>query len=378
MISPESVDTDNKKQSLSSEHWEEFVDQYEEEYKALSEDSVRSAVESEVRRNEPRYKVFSAVKDAFSPTNDLTNGYGVATTSPLCDIEGTGADLLLASTDINYIDICVVFCKPSASSYSGWGRNINRMKRAIENHKGVIKSRLGNESKTLNAVQYATAVPAEEVGDIDTTSVTRAISAEVDNYSIWSIDDDYIPSDSTTPTGRLEVSEGRIEDRELESVLSSGVDYRSAMNISIKVSPSTPTKRILKETIQNIIQENKAHGEEEPKEFNESEFVDKFIDLCEVNEPCREKERFLSDRAKDAIDEAGTLGVITSANSRINSGKDYRALCQGDGTSNIKESISEKIIKSKMPKKRAEIAYDIADRNFTNTDNNRSELGDFT
>ncbi|MEZ3144989.1 hypothetical protein [Halobaculum sp. MBLA0143] len=374
MISVQKVDCDNKEKKLSPSDWESFCELYEKMYKNTPDESVRKVVRSEVRAKGPKHEVFSAIKDAFIPSNNDTRPYEAAFTNPLHEVKNNKADLLVVSAK-RYINLCFVFCKPNTDNYENWAIEINRVKNLFEENKNKIKKQLGHQSKSVAEVQYATVLPKEDIADIDLSPVVRAIN--VSNYSVWSVDDDYKPSDSTSAMTQVKIEDGKVGDSRLRSILNSGIDYRNAKNNDIVVSLFTSSRVVLKEILISIMYNNLSTGQEEPKEFDKAQFISEFVSLCEVGGSKGIKKEKLKDRAKEHLEKGVNLGVIADQDSKLKSNKSYRIMYQGDGPGPISDMINKKVVKSKIPMKKAEIAYDKARREFSPSDPGNPSLDDY-
>lgn len=338
-----------------------FWEIYEENLSQVSEDDAERLVRSTYRSvHEPAHDLFSAVKDAFHPSNSdgYRTEYEVSFTNPLYEIAQNPADLLLTNTDWRDVNLCFVVCEPSGEEYATWANNINEVHDLVTGHHDHLLDQVDEAGKNINHIQYVTCVPKEEVPDADFRFVRR--QAASNNHALWIVDDDYSPGPNETPAPmvQLRAESGVMEHGQLKAPLNDGVDYSKSINRDVTIQLRTPVLIALQEVLMALMTEN--YGvKQEPREFDREDFVDTFIDLCEVGVSGNQKRDLLKERADELIKEAKSADIVHYGSSdRIKTASDFRVRYQGAGTKKLRRTIREKYIKSEIPDKRRQLAYE--------------------
>lgn len=338
-----------------------FWELYEKNLSQVSEHDAERLVRSTYRSvHEPAHDLFSAVKDAFHPSNSdgYRTEYEVSFTNPLYEIAPNPADLLLTNTDWRDVNLCFVICEPSGEEYAAWANKINEVHDLVTGHHGHLLDQVGEAGKNINHIQYVTCIPKEEVPDADFRFVRR--QAASNNYALWIVDDDYSPGpdENPAPMVQLRAEGGVMEHGQLKAPLEDGVDYSRSINRDVTIQLRTPALIALQEVLMALMTEN--YGvKQEPREFDREDCVGTFIDLCEVGVSGNQKRDLLEERADELIEEAKSADIVHYGSSdRIKTASDFRVRYQGAGTKKLRRTIREKYIKSEIPDKRRQLAYD--------------------
>jgi len=354
---------DSYPEKLDDSDESEFWDLYRDISNNLDDESASRLVRSTFRsRHQPQFDVFSAIKDAFHPDNSdgYSTGYEVSFTNPLYEIRENPASLLLTDTNWKSVNFCFVVCETSGEEHGTWPNRINEIHDLVTGHKDHLISQVDEDGKDINHIQYVSCVPKQEIPDIDTRFLLR--KAAPDDYALWVVDDDYSPSQSETnpPPVELRHEAGKISHSQLRGPIKDGIDYGKAINRDISIQIETHPLISLQEVLMTLITNN--YGvKDEPREFNHSDFVDTFIDLCEVGPSGDSKRELLEDRAQELIDTAKDASIVYYDNSdRIKGSHDYRARYGGSGTKKLRDSIKSKYISSQIPERKRELAYERA------------------
>lgn len=379
----ESLDTiDNGYiQKLSDKDEDRFRELYQNEYAKIDDKAAKRRVKSIFRSvHRPKHEVFQAVKDAFHPDNDdgYRTGYEVSFTNPLYEIRQNPADLLLTNTDWRNVNFCFVVCESSGEESATWANRISEVHDLVTGHEEHLLSQVGEEGKDIGHLQFITAVPKEEIPDVDFRFISRQVGPE--NYALWTVDDDYSPKDSeqNPPPVELRKEEGKISHGKLRDPLEDGVDYSKSINRDVTIALETPPVIALQDAFMALVTEQ--YGDyDEPREFNKDDFIETYIDLCEIGASGDKKRDLLKEKAENLISVAKEADLMYYGKSdRIKTGKDYRARYEGGGTKKLRKSVKEKFIKNRIPKRKAEMAYKRVKEDFNPKDGLRSELDDET
>lgn len=380
MQGPETVDSSNIFSDLLEDDKERFRDQYEDEYNSIGDDSALDLVDSEFRNEiKPAFKIFKAVKDAFHPDNEdgYRTEYEVSFTDPLCEVSSNPADLLLTETNRREANLCFVVCEPSGENSDLWPTRINEVVNVVRGHEPELLEQIGHSDKQVNHIQYLTVTLKEEYPDIQFRHLQHSAPNE---YAICTVDDDYEPDDDEDIEKEymLKYEDGTIEHGKLHDPLVDGIDYKEAKNRDVYLSLDAPPIISLQETLMSLLTEQ--HGEiDEPREFNREDFVGRFKDLCLVGTVDDQREEVFDQRANELLEIAKDAGVLKYGDSDdIHENRDFRAMYkQGKTTAGLKDSVKSKIFRSRIPEKKAEIAYETVEEQFEPQGGYESEMDDF-
>lgn len=372
MIGPETIDEEYITDILSDDDEARFKSKYEKEYNSISDDEAKDLVATDFRNNiRPKHEVLKAVKNAFHPDNKdgFRTEYEVGFTNPLYEVNENPADLVLLETNHRTVNLCFIVCEANGDECLSWPARVNQVVDVVVGHKDHLLEQLGHEDKSLGHLQYATAAPKTEIPDVDFQYLKQSAP---DEYCLWSVDDDYEPDDDEddAPTVLLKVEEGTVDHAKLRDPLEDGINYLDSKNTEISIALTTPPLISLKETLMTLLTAQHVNRRKEPREFDESDFIDTYQDLCEVGPSGDEKEKLLENEARSLLEFAEDAGIVYYGDSdSIHENRDYRArYSQGKTTEGLKDSITSKTISYRVPEKKAELAYDAVDRTFTPND----------
>lgn len=357
---PDDYDDDDLLGRLLDSDEDDFRQQYREEYEDLSEDEAKRAIEEEFRSiHRPEHEVFKAVKNSFHPRNEegYESEYEVSFTNPLYEIRENPADLLLTYTDWRNVNFCFVVCEAVGENYARWPAHINEVHDIVRGHKTDLLNQVGEDGKEINTIQYVTATRKQDVPDIDFRHIDQQAP---ENYSLWVVDDDYPREEPSDPPVELRQEYGSIEHQKLRTVMEDGVDYENARNRDVVFSLKTHPIIALQETLMSLMTMQYGEpDEEEPREFNRSDFEDMYINLCEIGPSGEEKRAVLRQKADELIELAEDADILYSAeHRRIKTNRDFRVRYPTGGTADLKPAIKEKYVNHRAPYRRGQMAYD--------------------
>lgn len=319
------------------------------------------------------------MKDAFHPDNEdgYRTEYEVSFTDPLCEVSSTPADLLLTETNRRAANLCFVVCEPSGENSDLWPTRINEVVNVVRGHEPELLEQIGHSDKQVNHIQYLTVTLKEEYPDIQFRHLQHSAPNE---YAICTVDDDYEPDDDEDIEKEyvLKYEDGTIEHGKLHDPLVDGIDYKEAKNRDVYLSLDAPPIISLQETLMSLLTEQ--HGAvDEPREFNREDFVGRFKDLCLVGTADDQREEVFNQRADELLEIAKDAGVLKYGDSDdIHENRDFRAMYkQGETTAGLKDSVKSKIFRSRIPEKKAEMAYETVEEQFEPRGGYESEMGDF-
>jgi len=369
-------------EKLTKNYKSRFKTQFKSELESIDDEDVKELVSTEFENTTyPKHKVFEAVKNAFHPDNSsgYRTEYEVSFTNPLYEVEENPADLLLTETNHRTVNLCFVVCEASGENCYDWPARVNEVVDVVVGHKARLLEQLGHGDKTAGHIQYATAVPKTEIPDVDFKYLRESAP---DEYALWSVDDDYEPDDDSIddpPMVLLQHEEGSIEHAKLKSPVVDGIDYLDSKNSEISIALTTPDLISIQETLMTLLTQQHVNRLDEPREFNKSDFVRTFVDLCEVGPSGEEKEEVLVDEAESLIETAKDAGIVYYGDSdSIHENRDFRArYSQGNTTEGLKSSIESKIFDSRVPQKKADLAYDQVKSEFEPEDHVGTEADDW-
>lgn len=303
--------------------------------------------------------MFKAVKNSFHPRNGegYESEYEVSFTNPLYEIRENPADLLLTYTDWRNVNFCFVVCEAVGESYARWPAHINEVHDIVRGHKTDLLNQVGEDGKEINTIQYVTATRKQDVPDIDFRHIDQQAP---ENYSLWVVDDDYPREEPSDPPVELRQEYGSIEHQKLRTVMEDGVDYENARNRDVVFSLKTHPIIALQETLMSLMTMQYGEpDEEEPREFNRSDFEDMYINLCEIGPSGEEKRAVLRQNADELIELAEDADILYSAeHRRIKTNRDFRVRYPTGGTADLKPAIKEKYVNHQAPYRRGQMAYD--------------------
>lgn len=384
MIPPETVDDSGKLEKLLEDDKEEFREQYESEYEQIDDESALDLVDSEfINEIRPKFKVFKAIKDAFHPDN--TDGYRteyeVISTDPLCEISSHPASILLTETNRREVNLCFVVCESSGENYDLWPNRINEVVNVVRGHEKELLDQIGHGDKKVNHLQYLTVTLKEEYPDVEFRHLQHGAP---DQYAICTVDDDFEPDDDAKNADSdkkeyiLKKEDGTIEHGKFLTPLNDGIDYKQSKNKNVYLSLKSPEIISIQEVLMSILTEQ--HGQvDEPREFNRKDFRARFKELCLLGSSHDERVELFNDRADNLLETAKQAGVIQYGDSdSIHSDRDFRAMYkQGNTTAGLKNSIKSKIFESRVPNKKASMAYENVETQFQPQGGYKSPWNDF-
>ena len=366
MQKPEQIEDDYFPR-LYEDDGEDFRQQYKENYKQIDDDAAERRFRSEFRSiEEPKHEVFSAVKDAFHPDNGdgYRTGYEASFTNPLYEISPNPAKLLLTNTNWRNVHFCFVVCESSGEEYPAWANRVNEVYDIVKGHGDYLLEQVDEVGKDINHIQYVTCIPKEDLPDVDFRYVSR--QAVPDNYCLWVVDNDYSPApdEDNPPMVQLRMEAGTSNHSDLRDPLNDGVDYRKSINRDITIEIETPPLIALQEVLMALMTEQYG-SKEEPREFDRDDFVETFIDLCEIGASGDEKREILRERASVLIEEAKSADILYSGDTeRIKGPNDFRARYEGSGTKKLRKVIKKKFVRSRIPIQKSKVAYDMTKKEF--------------
>lgn len=376
MIQPEDVDSEGYLSRLSDYDESNFREEYEETFQDLSYDASKTAVEALLRnKHEPRYEVLKAVADAFHPYNEhgRKTEFEVALTNPLCEISKTPADLLLTAHDYREVHLCFVVCEAGGENYIEWARNVNQVYNLYKGHEEELLIQIPIEGLETGKVQFVTATHKEDLPDIDFKYMNSSVSA--DNYSLWVVDDDNESDEERQVELREEY--GTITHGKLRERLEKGLDYGKGGDTEVGCTLNSHDFIVLRETFMGLMFRQHTDNRDEPREFDQRDFVNELTEQTQVDEPPDEKLDVIQARAKNLLRVADNAEMVFSgSNSRINTNRDYRLRYPSGLFTQVPEHIEPKYVEYRTPLKRGEDAFQQVKDGFEPRYQLKSEIDD--
>ena len=389
MVRVSDVDSDNYLGRLTDNDKSRFKSQYRDNRENIDDEDILDLLESEYRSNIlPTQNVFEAIKNAFHSDNPdgFRTEYELSFTNPLFEIEENPADILLTESNHRSVNLCFVVCEPSGEDYVSWPNRIGEVNDIVVGHKGHILDQLGVDGKDINHIQYVTAVRKRDCRDIEFEYLRKAgPTGQGTGYALWSVDDDFAGEDSKTqsdggsssdPPVQLTVEGGNIIHSKLQGPVEDGINYLQTKYKEVSIALSSPEIVGLQETLMNLITQQYGSSDH-PREFDRSDFQEQYVDLCEVGPSGDKKQTLLKDKANDLLELAKDSDVLYHGDhNRINGSNDFRVRYQGSVTEGLKSTVKSKVLKSKIPHKKAEMAYENTRNTFTPKDSVQAKAED--
>lgn len=368
MKDPHYYDEDGWIDTLGRGDQSNFLDLFDEKYRAIDEERAKVSLEKAFERNaEEEHRLFKAIVDAFSPKRIAAgsdSGFETAIINPLYEFGQESSEILLAKKQVRSVHLSFVCCEIGGENYDQWRENINTVESIFKSkgNRETLKKHLDCNGLDIKTVQYLTITRDRDLVDVDMDVLK--LGTTPDNYAVWKLMESELPDSEEDEEDQLITHHGgNVEHPDLLDVAVDGLDYTLVDNDDVRFAlTSHPVFAIGEVCLQIYL--DQISGKENPDEFNKSDFSDTYRSKIQLGENRVEVENELEDQIDVLLDIACQADMLQEEGEEFDTDRDYRLVWDSDEPKDIKDMVRHKFFKFKAPEERGRLAFQRARDDF--------------